>query len=603
MIKMADVFIDNKFIGTVKDGYSFAERFISERRMNRLDASANILVDKNTSNVYIETSSGRTIRPLIVVKEGKSLLSKKHYEQLKANEIAWSDLIKQGIIEYLDSTEEEGALVAFDEKDLTTEHTHLEISPTAIVGIITALVPFGHHNSGPRLLQGSKNQKQGIGFYAANFPLRMDTDSNLLHYPQVPIVSSILYDLTQYEKHPSGQNVIVAVMSYQGYNIEDAVILNKGSIDRGFGRSTYFNPLVAEELRYSGGLLDEICIPDKEVKGYRSEKDYRLLDDDGIITPEAYVKEEDVIIGKTSPPRFLNAMDEYNLATNSRRESSVSIAHGDQGIVDMVLLTESEDGNKLIQVRLREPRIPELGDKFTSRHAQKGIVSLIVPEADVPFTITGVKPDIIFTAHGVVSRMTVGHLLDLLGGKIGALGGRFIDGTIFDSEKEKDMRVELLSYGFKENATETMFNGVTGEEYKVKIFVGPMYYLRLKHQVRNKLHSRALGPIQLLTRQPTEGRAKEGGLRLGEMEKDTLVAHGASMLLKERFDSDKTIIPISDESGIVAVHDARKGRNYCPIAGEDAGIEQIEMSYAFKLILDEFKSLCLYPKLNLKSKY
>jgi DNA-directed RNA polymerase subunit B len=600
---MADVFIDNKFMGTVKDAFSFAERFISERRMNRIDLSTNINVDKRTNNVYIETSLGRTVRPLIVVKEGKSLLTKKHYEQLKKNEIAWSDLIKQGIIEYLDSAEEENAYVCLEEKELSTEHTHLEINSTALVGIATGFVPFGHHNPGPRLLQGSKNQKQSIGFYAANFPLRMDMDSNLLHYPQVPIVSSVIYDLSEYEKHPSGQNVVVAVMSFQGYNIEDAVILNQGSLDRGFGRSTYYKPMVAEELRYSGGLLDDIGIPDKEVKGYRAEKDYRLLDDDGIITPESHVAEDDVIIGKSSPPRFLNAMDEYNLSTNSRRESSISIPHGDQGIVDMVLLTESEDGNKLIQVRLREPRIPEIGDKFTSRHAQKGVVSLIVPEADVPFTATGVKPDIIFTPHGIPSRMSIGHLLDMLGGKVGALGGRYIDGTIFDSEKEVDLRGELLSYGFKENGSETMYNGITGETYKVKIYVGPMYYLRLRHQVKNKLHSRARGPIQLLTRQPTEGRAKEGGLKLGEMEKDTLVAHGASMLLKERFDSDKTIIPVSNESGLIAIYDARRNRNYCPIAGEEGSVEDIEISYAFKLILDEFKSLCLYPKLKLKSKY
>jgi DNA-directed RNA polymerase beta subunit len=238
---MADVFIDNKFMGTVKDAFSFAERFISERRMNRIDLSTNINVDKRTNNVYIETSLGRTVRPLIVVKEGKSLLTKKHYEQLKKNEIAWSDLIKQGIIEYLDSAEEENAYVCLEEKELSTEHTHLEINSTALVGIATGFVPFGHHNPGPRLLQGSKNQKQSIGFYAANFPLRMDMDSNLLHYPQVPIVSSVIYDLSEYEKHPSGQNVVVAVMSFQGYNIEDAVILNQGSLDRGFGRSTYYN--------------------------------------------------------------------------------------------------------------------------------------------------------------------------------------------------------------------------------------------------------------------------------------------------------------------------------------------------------------------------
>lgn len=599
----ADVFMDYKFVGTVKDGKTFVDRVVSERRMNKVNNAINVHLDAASGNVYVETAKGRSVRPLIVVKEGKSSLTKRHVEQLQKGEIAWSDLVKQGVIEYLDSSEEENSLVAFFEKDLSAKHTHLEISSVDIVGVATGLVPFGHHNQGARLLQGSKNQKQGIGFYAANFPVRMDMDTNLLHYPQIPIVSTVLHDLAEYEKHPSGQNVIVGVMSYQGFNMEDAIILNQGSVDRGFARSHYFKPVITEELRYSGGLLDEIGLPDKDVKGYRSEKDYRFLEDDGIIYPEAKIVEGDVVIGKTSPPRFLNAMDEYNLAQSSRRESSMSLGHGQEGTVDMVFLTENSEGNKLIQVRLREQRIPEIGDKFTSRHAQKGVISLIVPEVDMPFSATGVKPDIIFSPHGIPTRMTVGHLLELLGGKVGALGGRQIDGTLFEAEKEKDMRKELLSYGFRENGTETMYNGSTGEMYKVHIYLGPMYYLRLKHQVRNKIHSRARGPIQLLTRQPTEGRLKEGGLRLGEMEKDTFVAHGASLLLKERFDSDKVILPISEESGIVAVNDTRRGRYYCPVSSEGAEITNVEMSYAFKLILDEFKSLCLYPKLELEPKY
>jgi len=600
---MADVFINYKFVGTVKDAKVFADRIISERRMNRVSTDVNVHFSETTGSVYIETSGGRTIRPVVVAKEGKSSLTKRHFEQLEKGELTWSDLVKQGLIEYIDAAEEENVLVAFSESELTPDHTHLEINPIGIVGVAAGLVPFGEHNQGARLSQGSKNQKQGIGFYAANFPLRMDMDTNLLHYPQIPIVSTILHDLSEYDKHPAGQNITVAIMSYQGFNMEDAIILNQGSVDRGLARSHYFKPMITEELRYSGGLLDEIGIPDKDVKGYRMEKDYRYLEEDGIIFPEAVVAEDDVIIGKTSPPRFLNSMEEYNLAASSRRESSLHMAHGQEGTVDMVFLTENDEGNKLIQVRLREQRIPEMGDKFTSRHAQKGVVSLVVPEVDIPFTITGVKPDIIFSPHGIPTRMTIGHLLELVGGKVGALGGRYIDGTMFGSEQEVNLRNELLTYGFKENGTETMYNGSTGEQYTVQIFVGPMYYLRLKHQVRNKIHSRARGPIQLLTRQPTEGRLKEGGLRLGEMEKDTFVAHGASLLLKERFDSDRTVLPICEETGIIAVHDTRHNKYYCPISGENAEINNIELSYAFKLILDEFKSLCLYPKLELKSKY
>ncbi len=344
-------------------------------------------------------------------------------------------------------------------------------------------------------------------------------------------------------------------------------------------------------------------IPDKEVKGYKSEKDYRLLEDDGIIFPEARVREEDVVIGKTSPPRFLSSLDEYSLASNIRRESSMSLKHGEEGVVDFVFITENEEGNKLVQVRIRDTRIPEIGDKFISRHSQKGVVGLIVPESDMPFTSRGVIPDIIFSPHSVPSRMSVSHVLELLGAKAGALSSRYVEGTTFSSEPEEELRKELLSHGFKEDGTETMYNGITGEVMQVKIYIGNMYYLKLNHMVANKLQSRARGPIQLLTRQPTEGRAKEGGLRLGEMEKDTFVAHGASMLLKERFDSDKTIVAVCESCGIIAIHDAVKDKRYCPICGENVEINDIEISYAFKLILDEFKSLGVYPKLILKNKY
>ena len=530
-------------------------------------------------------------------------MTEQHEKQLEKKEISWTDLVKQGVIEYLDASEEESAYVAFTEEEVTADHTHLEISPLVMFGLCTSLFPFANFTQGTRVSIGSKNQKQALGFYAANYQLRIDMDISLLHTPQVPIVKSVMHDVAEYEKHPSGQNVIVAIMGYDGYNMDDALVINKASVDRGLARSTYYRPVVSEELRYSGGLTDEISIPDKEVKGYKSEKDYAFLEEDGIISVESNVKEGDVIIGKTSPPRFLSGLDEYNLASSTRRESSSSLKHGEKGIVDFVLVSESSNGNRLIQVRLREQRIPEVGDKFTSRHGQKGVIGLIVNPGDMPFTASGLTPDLIFSPHGIPTRMTVSHLLELLGGKIGALAGRFVDGTTFESEKEADLRKELASLGFRDNGTETMYNGITGKKYKARIFVGNMYYLKLRHMVSNKLHARARGPIQLLTRQPTEGRAKEGGLRLGEMEKDTFVAHGASLLLKERFDSDKTIVPVCEECGLIAVYDNYKDKTFCPTCGGDVNISNIELSYAFKLLLDEFKTLGVYPKLNLSNKY
>jgi len=600
---MANVYLNGKYVGDVDDPAFFVELFRTERRRGTISPNVNIYYDEDLDEIRVESERGRARRPLIVVKDGIPLLTEKHIEQLKKGEISWNDLVQQGVIEFLDAGEEENALVAFSEDELTPEHTHLEITPFAMFSLSTGMVPFANHTPTPRVNYGGKNIKQAIGLYTANYLIRMDVDVNLLHYPQIPIVQTLGYSISNYASRPAGQNVVVAIMSYEGYNMEDAIIVNKASIERGFARSTYFRPSVTEELRYSGGLMDKICIPDKEVVGYKSEHDYRLIEGDGIIFPEAKVSEGDVVIGKTSPPRFLSSLDEYSLSTATRRESSVTIPHGEKGVVDFVLITESEEGNKLVQVRIRDDRPAEVGDKFTSRHGQKGVIGLIVPEADMPFTASGIIPDIIFSPHSVPSRMTISHLIELIGGKVGALAGRYVDGTTFHSEKEEDLRKELLSLGFRENGVEAMYDPISGKVMKARIFVGNMYYLKLRHLVANKIHARARGPIQLLTRQPTEGRAKEGGLRLGEMEKDCFVAHGASLLLKERFDSDKTVVPVCNRCGLIAIHDAYRKRLYCPVCGDDGDVHDVEMSYAFKLILDEFKALGIYPKIKLKNKF
>ncbi|MBT7497399.1 DNA-directed RNA polymerase subunit B, partial [Candidatus Woesearchaeota archaeon] len=480
---MSDVFLNGKYLGKVDDPKAFVASIKDERRKNKLAGSANVLYNDEQNEVYVFSAGGRLRKPLILVKDGKSLMTEQHEKQLEKKEISWTDLVKQGVIEYLDASEEESAYVAFTEEEVTADHTHLEISPLVMFGLCTSLFPFANFTQGTRVSIGSKNQKQALGFYAANYQLRIDMDISLLHTPQVPIVKSVMHDVAEYEKHPSGQNVIVAIMGYDGYNMDDALVINKASVDRGLARSTYYRPVVSEELRYSGGLTDEISIPDKEVKGYKSEKDYAFLEEDGIISVESNVKEGDVIIGKTSPPRFLSGLDEYNLASSTRRESSSSLKHGEKGIVDFVLVSESSNGNRLIQVRLREQRIPEVGDKFTSRHGQKGVIGLIVNPGDMPFTASGLTPDLIFSPHGIPTRMTVSHLLELLGGKIGALAGRFVDGTTFESEKEADLRKELASLGFRDNGTETMYNGITGKKYKARIFVGNMYYLKLRHMV------------------------------------------------------------------------------------------------------------------------
>lgn len=600
---MVDVYLDECYLGSVDNLADFVKKIKEDRAKGKLPSVMNVYVNESFGEVHLSVTDGRARRPLIVVENGKSRLTSEHLKKLDKNELQWKDLITMGVIEYLDAAEEENTFIALREEDITAEHTHVEINPIIIVGLTTSLVPFANFGQSSRLNRGSKTQKQALGFYASNFLVRMDTDVSLLHYPQNPIVKSFTYDMSKQNLHPAGQNVVIALMSYEGYNMRDSLILNKGSVDRGLARSTYYRPYGIEEMRYSGGLIDEIGVPDKEVKGYKSEHDYRLLEEDGIVYPEAIVNEEDVLIGKTSPPRFLGELDEFSIAANKRRETSVTVKHGETGAVDFVAITENEEGNRLIQVRLRHLRIPEIGDKFASRHGQKGVVGLIVPHADMPFTASGLTPDIIFSPHSIPSRMTVNYLIEVISGKVGALSGRTINATTFNSEKEADLRKHLLDLGFRESGTERMYNGITGEEFEAKIFVGSMYYLKLKHMVANKLHARASGRIQLLTRQPIEGRSKGGGLRLGEMEKDCFVAHGASLLLKERFDSDKTVIHICENCGLLAVHDSYRGNKFCAKCGGNVEISAIEISYAFKLLLDELKALGIFPRLKLQSKY
>ena len=600
---MTDVYLNERFVGSVTNGKSYVNTLRDERRKGVLPLEMNCFYDQEYDIVYVDTTKGRARRPLIVAENGKSKLTEKHIDELKSGTIKWEKLVKEGIIEYLDASEEENAYIALEEEELTKEHTHLEISPISILGLTTSLIPYANYGGSSRLIRGSKIQKQSLGLYATNYLLRMDTDVNVLLYAQNPITKTFMHDIYGWDKYPAGQNVTIAIMSYEGYNMEDSIVLNKSSVQRGLARSIYFKPFNAEELRYQGGLVDEVCIPDKEVKGYRSEKDYRLLEEDGIVSTNTKVGQDDVLIGKVSPPRFLGEFEEFNIATNVKRESSVALTHGDSGVIDAVILTENEEGNRLVQLRLRQSRIPEVGDKFASRHGQKGVISILVPAEDLPFTASGIVPDLIFSPHGIPSRMTISHLIEVIAGKAGALSGRSIDATTFDAMPEKEIRKVLESLGFRDNGTETVYSGIDGRELKTKIYVGNMYYLRLKHMVSNKLHARATGKIQLLTRQPIEGRAQGGGLRVGEMEKDCFVAHGTSLLLKERFDSDRTIVRICENCGMFGVYDSFKNKEYCTKCGANVKISSIEVSYAFKLLLDELKSLCVYPKLILGRKY
>jgi len=593
-----EVFFNGMFIGSVNNPEEFIREIREKRRNNELPKQMNIRNDEGFEVISISTEPGRVLRPLIIVENTVPKLKNEHLIQLEQRETGWDDLIKQGIIEYLDAAEEENALVALFEEELTPEHTHLEIDSISLFGVVTSLVPYGNHDQSSRLNKGSKTQKQALGLYAANYLCRTDTDVSILQYPQKPIVRSFVYDTLN--TYPAGQNLTVAIMTYEGYNMEDALVFNKGSLERGVGRSFYFRPYSAIEMNYAGGLKDEIAIPEKDSSGYKTEESYRFLENDGITFPEAEIKGGEVLIGKMSPPKFLSEAREISVRT--KKESSVTMRQEEKGIVDAVFITEDFEGNRIVQVKTRDQRIPELGDKFATSHGQKGVIGMIVPEEDIPFSSRGIKPDVIFNPHGLSSRMTVGYLLELLAGKVGCLKGEIIDGTSFSGIGKKELEKQLRKLGFRYDGKETMYHGITGKRFSMKIFVGNLYYLKLKYMVGNKIHGRASGKVALLTRQPVEGRARGGALRLGEMEQQALVAHGASLLLKERYDSDKVVLPICTKCGAIAIDDNIRNKVVCPLCNSE-DVESVEVSYAFKLLLEELQGLHINTRFELKNKY
>ncbi len=593
-----DVFLNGRFIGYVVDTKDFVKQVRKARRECRLPKELSIRYDHLFDQIAISIEVGRVLRPLIVIEDGISKLKDDHLILLENNKLKWVDLVREGIIEYIDAAEEENALVALRMEEITQDHTHLEIHPIDLFGLITSLVPFGNHDQSSRLNRGSKTLTQSLGIYAANYLVRLDTDVSILHYPQKPLVRSFIYDTL--EVYPAGQNIIVAIMPFEGYNMEDAVVLNKGSVDRGMGRSTYFRPYSATELQYAGGLSDEILVPEKDVAGYRTESLYRFLEDDGIVYPEADMKESEVIIGKVTPPKFLS--EAKDISIQAKKEASVAIRQEERGTVDAVFITVDQEGNKIVQVRSRDSRLPEPGDKFSTPHGQKGVVGLVADAEDIPFTSKGVKPDLIFNPHGIPNRMTVGYLIELLAGKTASLSGKIMDGTSFTGQKVEDFEKMLKELGFSYDGKETMYHGITGKKLEAKIYIGNMYYLKLRYMVKNKIHARASGKVTLLTRQPIEGRARGGALRLGEMEQQALAGHGASLLLKERYDSDKTIVHICKDCGNMTYEDTLRDKIVCNLCNS-VEIEPIEISYAFKLLVDELLGLGIHTSFELKNKF
>ncbi len=600
--KWADVFLNGRLVGVHPAPQVLAKTIRQKRRAGEIDNQTNIAYYEDTHEVQVNCDAGRVRRPVIVVENGKSRLTDEHLRMINETEWGFLELLRNGNVEFIDAEEEENTLIAMYPEDIGPNTTHLEIVPSTILGISAALIPFPERNQSPRNVYMAGMAKQSVGVPASNFRYRADTRSHFFHYPQIPLVKTRAMDSIGYEDRPAGQNFIVAILSFEGYNIEDALIMNKASIERGLGRSTFARVYESEERKYPGGQEDRFEIPDRSVRGYRASESYRNLGEDGIIETEVEVMGGDVLIGRTSPPRFLEEYSEFEIASPNRRETSVAVRHGEAGVVDSVILTETIDGNRLVKVKVRDLRIPELGDKYASRHGQKGVIGYIVPQQDLPFTEDGVVPDLLINPHAIPSRMTIGQILEMIAGKAACMVGKQQDASPFCGVSEEELFETLKKHGLKHNGRETMYSGITGEKLKVDIFIGVIFYQKLHHMVADKIHARARGPVQILTRQPTEGRAREGGLRFGEMERDVLIGHGAAILLKGRLldESDKSNMLVCEDCGLIGVYDRNKDQYYCPICGSNAKISSVVVSYAFKLLIQEMMSLGLATRLRLK---
>ena len=604
------VFVDGKLIGYYRDGEKLTESLRELRRTSKIHPHIGISFHKSeievaTKRIYVNCNAGRVLRPLIIIKDNKPLLSQDLIDKVSKKLLSWNDLLRMGVIELIDANEEENCFIAFEEKE-SKKHTHMEIFPSAILGAGASIIPYPEHNQSPRNTYQSAMAKQSLGFSTPMMNTSTYVRQHLMLYPQTPIVTTKAMGLLGLEERPAGQNCVVAVLPFDGYNIEDAIVLSKASVQRGLARTFFYRIYDAEAKQYPGGMRDNFEIPNAEdnIRGYKGEKAYRLLEEDGVIATESQVIGGDILIGKSSPPRFMEEYREFETKGPYRRDTSIGVRPSETGVVDTVVMTQSNEGGKMYKIRVRDMRIPEIGDKFASRHGQKGVLGILANNEDLPYTAQGISPDVLINPHAFPSRMTVGMFMESITGKAAALRGNKFDGSAFVGEKMDEVRKVMDATGFKYSGKEVMYDGRTGKAFPVEVFIGVVYYQKLHHMVADKIHARARGQVQMLTKQPTEGRARGGGLRFGEMERDCLIAYGASMILKDRLldESDKSEIYVCERCGLVAYHDVKQRRYVCRVCGDKAKVSSVSVAYAFKLLLQEMQSLNVAPRLVIKER-
>jgi DNA-directed RNA polymerase II subunit RPB2 len=574
------VLVNGTLAGSCRDGEALCAELRRLRRSCQLPACASIYHRVDEQTVSLDCDAGCLLRPLV---RCDALPEVRRTLREVSPPLVWRTLISQGLVELIDKAEE---------ANLRLGATHLEVHPSCMLGVCAAQIPFSNHNQAPRNIYEAAMTKQAIGTCVLDMSDRVDAMAHALLYPQVPLVQTLLHAVQGSELSPCGVNVVVAICTYTGFSQEDAIIFNRGSLDRGLFRSFCYRTWKDEEYA-STSHRDTFGRVPTCAAGRRSAN-YEHLDADGLPGISAQVGNDDVILGKVT----------IHKETAGKRASVVDSSTVLRSIetwrVDAAYAACTRDGARLSRLRLRSLRVPQVGDKFSSHHGQKGVIGLILDEADMPYTASGMVPDLLISPFSVPSRMTVGQLCESLLGKVCCLTKHIGNGTPFEGLSVDEIGQALSAHGYERRGNETLFNGLTGEHFATSIFVGPTHYQRLKHCVVDKVHGRSTGPTQILTRQPVEGRSRNGGTRIGEMERDVLIAHGASALLVERLmkSSDEYTVPICRRCGFFALRLAESlpvvgsrllCRN-CDVRG-DADVALVTCPYAFKLLVQEIAAL------------
>ncbi|RGP78061.1 rna polymerase second largest subunit [Fusarium longipes] len=652
------VFVNGSWVGVHPDPRGLVNAVLDTRRKSYVQFEVSLVRDIRDREFKIFSDAGRVMRPVFTVQQEddyeaginkgqlvltKDLVNKLAQEQAEppadpADKIGWEGLIRSGAVEYLDAEEEETAMICMtpedleiyreqkqDEINLTEEekqakqeaekreqeeernkrlktkvnptthmYTHCEIHPSMILGICASIIPFPDHNQSPRNTYQSAMGKQAMGFFLTNYSRRMDTMANILYYPQKPLATTRSMEFLKFRELPAGQNAIVAIACYSGYNQEDSVIMNQSSIDRGLFRSLFFRSYSDQEKKVGLNYTEIFEKPFQQTTLRMKHGTYDKLDEDGIVAPGVRVSGEDIIIGKTAPIDQENQDLGTRTQSHQRRDISTPLRSTENGIVDQVILTVNADNVKYVKVRVRTTKIPQIGDKFASRHGQKGTIGVTYRQEDMPFSREGLTPDIIINPHAIPSRMTIAHLIECLLSKVSTLEGMEGDATPFTDVTVDSVSELLRKHGYQSRGFEVMYNGHTGRKLRAQVFFGPTYYQRLRHMVDDKIHARARGPVQIMTRQPVEGRARDGGLRFGEMERDCMIAHGAAAFLKERlFEvSDAFRVHVCEICGLMTpIANLSKQSFECRPCKNKTKIAQIHIPYAAKLLFQELQAM------------